>query len=307
MSHRLQWAETPVGVRDEIARTCGSPVVEAVGQSGGYGPGLATRAVLADGRRVFIKAASPAQNPESPAMVRREVDIINALPADAPAPALLHVIDDGTWIVLIFEAIDGRLPKTPWDHDELERVVAATLALADVQLRAPLPRVAEYFGPMFHGWRALAANGPTSVADPWCRDHLDELAAIEPGWEAAVRGDHLVHGDMRSDNILLTRAGDVVFVDWTSSCIGAPWFDLVCMLPSIELEGGGSPESVLELAAFDGADASALLPVVVALAGYFVEGGRRPDPPGLPTLRAFQRAQGRVTVDWVRRLWADAT
>jgi hypothetical protein len=46
-----------------------------------------------------------------------------------------------------------------------------------------------------------------------------------------------------------------------------------------------------------------LVPLVVAVAGYFAERGRLPDPPGLPTVREFQRAQGAVTNAWLRRLW----
>lgn len=303
MSHRLQWAEVPEAVRAAIAATCGSPVVAAVGQAGGYGPGLAARAELEDGRRVFIKAASPAQNPETPAMIRREVDVMAALPPGAPAPELLHVIDDGTWIVLVFEEIDGRLPTTPWDRHELALVVSATVALAGVELQAPLPAVEAQFGPVFDGWRMLLDAPADEVADPWCRAHIDELAELEAAWVDAAAGAGLVHGDVRSDNVLITSAGSVVFVDWTSSCLGAPWFDLVCMLPSIELEGGGPPEVVLDLADLGGLTTEALLPIVVAIAGYFTERGRLPDPPGLPTLREFQRAQGRVTVAWLQRLW----
>jgi hypothetical protein len=306
MSHRLQWDEVPESVQRDIARVCGSRVVDAVGQAGGYGPGLAARCELADGRRVFIKAASPTQNPDTPAMIRREIATIAALPEDAPAPALLHVLDDGTWIALVFEEIDGHLPATPWNRDELQLVTRATVALADLELRAPLPPVAEQFGPLFDGWRTLTAD-PDAISDAWCRAHLAELAALEAGWVDAAAGDRLVHGDVRSDNVMITAARDVVFVDWTSSCVGAPWFDLVCMLPSIELEDGGTPESVLALAGLDDADPAVLLPVVVAIAGYFTERGRLPDPPGLPTLRDFQRAQGRVTSDWLQRLWPHRT
>jgi hypothetical protein len=58
---------------------------------------------------------------------------------------------------------------------------------------------------------------------------------------------------------------------------------------------------VLELAGVP-IDPEALLPVVTAVAGYLTERGRLPDPPGLPTLRAFQRAQGAVARAWLRRL-----
>jgi hypothetical protein len=40
---------------------------------------------------------------------------------------------------------------------------------------------------------------------------------------------------------------------------------------------------------------------LAALAGYFVSHVRRPPPPGLPTLRAFQRAQGEAAVRWLRK------
>ena len=117
----------------------------------------------------------------------------------------------------------------------------------------------------------------------------------------ATRGEGFIHGDVRSDNVLLTEER-VYFVDWTATCTGAPWFEVVAMLPSIELEGGGTPESVLARIGLD-IPHDNLLPLVVALAGYFTERSRLPDPPGLPTVRAFQRAQGAVTNAWLRRLW----
>jgi aminoglycoside phosphotransferase (APT) family kinase protein len=113
----------------------------------------------------------------------------------------------------------------------------------------------------------------------------------------------LIHGDVRSDNVLLTPDDRVVFVDWTSTCTGVGWFDLLAMLPAVELEGGGTPEAVMERADVDSVDREALVPVIAAFAGFFAERGRLPDPPGLPTVRAFQRAQGEVTLAWLRRSW----
>src|SRR5437764_14457474 len=106
--HLLQWAEVPAHVRADIEQALGSAVVEAVGQRGGYGPSLAARCGLADGRRVFIKAVSPGQNPDSPAMMRREAYIAGCLPPGAPAPALLHTLDDGYRIAPVFEEVAGR-------------------------------------------------------------------------------------------------------------------------------------------------------------------------------------------------------
>ena len=156
---------------------------------------------------------------------------------------------------------------------------------------------------MFTGWRTLAAEGGDPSLDGWCRDRLDELAAEEARWEEVTVGDGLIHGDVRSDNVLLVDDGLVVFVDWTATCTGAPWFEVVAMLPSVELEHGGPPESVLARAGLDDLGPESLVPVVAALAGYFAERSRLPDPPGLPTLRSFQRAQGEVALAWLRRLW----
>jgi hypothetical protein len=299
--HRVQWVDVPDHVRADLERALGSAVVEAVNQRGGYGPSLAARCGLADGRRAFIKAVSPAQNPDSPGKTRREVEIAAALPDDAPAPELLHVYDDGDWIALAFAEIAGRPPHAPWHRGELDRVLEATIALGDLVPRVALESVAEHYGTEFTGWRSLAPEPGDVPVDDWWRAHLDELAAIEPRWEDVTRGDGLIHGDVRSDNVLLTDQR-VFFVDWTSTCTGAPWFEVVAMLPSVELEGGGEPEAVLARIGLE-IPRDSLLPLVVALAGYFVERGRLPDPPGLPTVRAFQRAQGEVALAWLRRLW----
>jgi aminoglycoside phosphotransferase (APT) family kinase protein len=302
--HRVQWTDVPNRVRADLERALGSAVVEAVNQRGGYGPSLAARCGLADGRRAFIKAVSPAQNPDSPGMMRREGRVAAALPADAPAPELLHAYDDGDWVALVFAEVDGRLPHTPWDSDELDRVLAATLALGDLVPRASLDTVAQHYGALFTGWRILADEVDDAPVDEWCRARIDELAQLEAGWVDATRGNGLIHGDVRSDNVLLTD-DRVVFVDWTSTCTGAPWFEVVAMLPSVELEGGGAPEAALARLGLE-IPRDNLLPLVVALAGYFAERSRLADPPGLPTVRAFQRAQGAVTNAWLRRLWERA-
>jgi len=299
--HRLQWHELPAFLRGDIERESGSTVVHAESRRGGYSPSLASSCELADGRRVFIKAVSSAQNPDSPAMTRREAEIARCLPDGTPAPALLHELDDGEWIVLVFEHVEGRLPETPWRLPELQRVLSATMELGDLVPRRPIRSLAEQYGPMFVGWRTLATEAPDAVTDAWCRDRLSELAATEARWEDATAGDQLLHGDVRSDNVLLTPDGRVVLVDWTATCIGAGWFDAVAMLPAVELEGGGQPERVMELVGLD-VNTDDIVPLVSAMAGYFVERGRLPDPPGLPTVRAFQRAQGEVTLRWLRRL-----
>jgi hypothetical protein len=42
--------------------------------------------------------------------------------------------------------------------------------------------------------------------------------------------------------------------------------------------------------------------LVAAFAGFLVSHSLQPAPPGLPTLRAFQGAQGAVALEWLERL-----
>jgi hypothetical protein len=84
--------------------------------------------------------------------------------------------------------------------------------------------------------------------------------------------------------------------------VGNPAFDVVAWAPSVSLEGGPSPEDVLALCDPSGrADPDAITVLLAAISGFFVSRSLRPPGPGLPTLRAFQAAQGAVALDWLRR------
>ena len=65
----------------------GARVVSTQSGAGGYSPSFASRCDLDDGRRVFVKAVSPAQNPESPDMLRSEIDATRRLPHEVPRAA----------------------------------------------------------------------------------------------------------------------------------------------------------------------------------------------------------------------------
>lgn len=297
-SHRLQWTDLPTHVRRRIEGVLGGAVTHAAGQRGGYGPGLATRVTIADGRRFFVKAVSPAQNPDSPQMMRTEALMNSVLPDEAPAPRLLEVLDDGEWIALVFEDLEGSTPGEPWTEDDLCRVAALNNRIGQLEIRG-LPGIAERYGEMFTGWRTLSQLESRRL-DRWSETHLSDLAELESRWAEVASGTAVVHGDFRSDNILLTES-DAFAVDWTSPCIGTGLFDILGMLPSVALAGGGAPEDVLAAMGHTGADRE-FVPLVAAFAGYFVERSHQPDPPGLPTVRQFQRDQGAVVLAWLRRL-----
>ena len=301
---RLPWDDVPAFLRAEIAAALGSEVVAADNQPGGFSPGLAARCELADGQRCFIKAVSSAQNPTAPEFYRREALINSLLPAGLPVPTLVTTIDDGDWVVLVFEEIDGHTPRLPWTMEDLAATFAALNEMSNATTPCPipdLPTFVERYANFLNGFRRLAAGHPNvEGVDDWTRRHLDRLAALESDWEPAAAGDALLHSDLRADNLLVRPDGSVVVVDWPHACSGAAWIDLVCMLPSVGLDGGPSPFEVeRQLDPLRGTDPNDVNPVIVGLAGYFTFEGLEPDPPGLPTLRAFQRAQGELARTWV--------
>lgn len=305
---RLPWAGLPATVRSAVEEMLGAPVTGAVTQHGGFSPGVAARLTLADGRRAFVKAVSADTNADSPRMHRREAANTAALPPGTPAPRLLGTYDDGTWVVLAFEDIEGRQPRVPWRADELDRVLEAIGALSERLTPCPAGArpVAAAMAKMFGGWQRLidagAADGPAAGRlDPWALRHLRALAEIASGWPEPASGDTLAHCDLRADNMLLTR-DRVVFVDWPHARSAAPWFDLVMLLPSVAAQGGPDPEELFTThPSAAGADRAGVTAVLAAAAGYFVEGALGPPVPGIPTLRAFQHAQGAAALRWLRR------
>jgi len=301
----LPWAEVPAAVRTWATRVGGGAPATARDMPGGFSPG-ATAVLDCPRGAIFVKAVGAGLNPESPALHRREAVVSASLPAAPEFPRLLDVYDDGDWVALAFVAIDGRPPAHPWDERELRVAVRALDALHEALTPNPLAGVesaAERLHPLLGGWAEMAAMvQPPAGLDAWSGDNLSRLAKIESGWPSALAGSTLLHCDVRSDNLLVTGAG-VVFVDWPHACVGAPIFDLVAWAPSVELEGGPTPDELLALSATGAAvDGDTLAPLVAAFGGFLVRHALQPSPPGLPTLRAFQAAQGAVALAWLRRL-----
>jgi hypothetical protein len=294
----------PAVVRDWAAGVGGGPPTSARDLAGGFSPGATTVLACPD-RAIFVKAVGADLNPDSPDFHRREAAISVALPVAPQLPRLLDVYDDGDWVALAFDAVDGRPPACPWDADELREAVHALDGLHQLLTPSPAasaPPASFRLTPLLGGWSALASQPKAPVGlDEWARRHLAQLAQLESDWPEAVVGDTLLHCDVRSDNMLVTDRG-VVFVDWPHACVGAAEFDLLAWAPSVALEGGPSPESLLGMYPRGrAADPYALTVLVAALSGFFVAHSLRPPPPGLPTLRTFQAAQGAVALSWLRR------
>ena len=82
----------------------------------------------------------------------------------------------------------------------------------------------------------------------------------------------------------------------------APWFDALSVLIDARVSDPScNTETMLqEHGVFADSEPKQVNAVLAGLAGYFVDSARRPPPPGLPTLRAFQRAEGNACLAWLR-------
>jgi aminoglycoside phosphotransferase (APT) family kinase protein len=221
-------------------------------------------------------------------------------------PRLLWSLETGGWVALAFEDVDGRLPAQPWVPDELDRVLDAVVDLAAALTPSPVPpEVAGWvadWGPLRDGeWRRLREDedGVRPRLDPWSAHHLDALVDLEAGAGPACAGDTLLHLDLRADNLLLTPHR-VLVVDWPHARVGAPWLDAVGFAPSVAMQGGPPPEALLaRIPAARVAAPEAITAALAAVAGYFTRNALLPPPPGLPTLRPFQDAQGVIAREWL--------
>jgi hypothetical protein len=299
---RIGWSDVPGRVRRAITAQLGAEVVSEASQPGGFSPGLAARLLLADGRRIFVKAVGVERNADAVAMTRREGQILGALPTDLPIAPLLGSYDDGDWVALLIADVEGRQPTLPWREEELAKVLDALRVLTEALSPSPIdvPAVEQVHPALFGQWQAMTGRSAEFDRLPrWAADNVEELAELEADAIAAAKGETLLHADLRADNMLLTEHG-IVVVDWPHACRGAGWVDLLFMLPSVDIQGGPDPEAVWQRAIGGAAEPDRVNAVLATATGYFLVGALAPAPPNLPRLRSFQRAQGAAALAWLR-------
>ncbi|MGH3496675.1 MAG: phosphotransferase [Nocardioidaceae bacterium] len=293
---RTTWTGLPASVRALIEGYVGGQVVHAESQDSGFTPGFASLLTLADGRRAFVKAADEATQPVFTASYREEVRKVTRLPAEAPVPRLLWSHEADGWVLLGFEAVDGRPPARPWRTDELTRVVECVGAMASVLTPAPdglaLPTWADAMIGDVDRWVGLRH-------DPAMIRHGDAAAALACDAVVAGTGDSLVHCDLRDDNILV-GAHDVWICDWNWPVRGAAWIDLLTVLLSARGDGH-DVDAILALSPVttdvprDDIDA-----VLALLTGYFFTAMTDETPSTSPWIRIHQRWYAEVTWAWLR-------
>jgi Ser/Thr protein kinase RdoA (MazF antagonist) len=299
---RLRWEHVPAGAQAGIERLAGGQVVAAENCTGGFSPGMASRLELAGGRRVFVKAMDAAEWPDQAVWFRTEALVSASLPDAVPAPRLMAWSDDGRWVVLVFEHVDGVEPNLRRYPRDGFLVAAALDDLATLLTPAPIALPGDH--PRLGGWADLAADQDRLARLPgtsrWAADHLGMLIELEQAGLAAAKGDTLVHFDAYPHNILLA-SGRVVFVDWPHARPGAPVIDLIAFASSAAAAGMDPEQLLVRRMLTAGMDPHAIDGILAAHAGFCVEGSLYDAEPAFAPIIAAKAELGAAATAWLRR------
>ena len=311
---RPDWADLPADLRAAIATRLGAPVTRATTAGGGFTRGFAATLELADGARAFVKAASLDEQRHLVEWYAHEAVVTAVLPSQVPAPRPRWTSAVAGHFVLCFDAVEGRMPSLPWIPAELDAALAAW-AEAAAALRKPptelvalgLPRLSDIARADLSWWREIAEGRQAMPpeAPPCAPERLQELVALEAALPGYVDSTHVMHCDLRLDNVLIDRAGRVWFCDWNWVCHGPAWFDTASLLitsyaSGLDADARFAAHPTARNAPADGLDAG-----LAALAGYLLGRAAAPPTGASPHLRAHQRWSGEMALAWLasRRGW----
>lgn len=314
-SRRPEFADLPAPVCSLLAEVAGAAIASAHPcVTTGFTGAFAALLDLADGRRVFAKAAGP-QAPHARLAIPREATVLAALDGRVTAPTPVGSGADDDWVVIVIEAIDGRLPGLPWTDTDVGLVHDACLELAAF----PTAEIAGLTD-------TTLAQDVGGDADALLT--LDDLAAGTREWPVGVQplspevtrrvaslghraaellvGESLVHCDLRPDNLLLTAGGRVRIVDWNWVTRGPAWADFVSLWPLMAHDGIDVDALATTSPLTRGADPEAIDAFLAVIAGYMLTHCEHPTfATTLGVVRDHQRLMAQVFLDLLvaRRGW----
>lgn len=299
-----------------MATVLGSPVTRAERVYGGYAPSATFRLRLANGKRAFFKASYPAPKGSG---VKWVVDVedrqyrrLSRLIAPW-APRFFGSFARTGWHVILLEDLGPRT-MPPWTPAKARRATRSYARFHKSTLGKPLPRgLSRTQHHDFAGfWRALARSGELARVAALARGRAEEarewidvvfpvMRQLEERVPKTKPPFSLLHFDTRSDNTRL-HGDQLRIFDWPFASAGPAEFDVTAYAQGVRADGGPLPErvlgwyeEVLPLRA-DVIDAS-----LAGISGYFADRSWKPEVPGLPRVRSFQRRQLRCCLAWAAR------
>ena len=248
-----------------------------------------------DDTRVFVKAAV---DDDTERWLRTDYlvmthlhdivpDVLAWTEAGGRPVLVIESLDDAHWPADHFREDGGERKPVWWKPGQLEVLLEALDRLATTAALPSLPPLETAFQPQ---WPRIAADPEPILAlglvdQRWFERVLSDLQAAEAG--LVLRGETLVHNDVRSDNVCF-RGNRVVLVDWSDSRCGVAGFDLANLAQTLPLEGGPDPYDIVpDAGAFAAWRAGDLLNRAAGRSG--------PAPPWL--VKVFKRLAV-INLDW---------
>jgi hypothetical protein len=252
-----------------------------------------------DGAQVFVKAANKVAQAQIAKAYDEEIRKVIALADAVPAPRLEWFSREESWVLLGYEAVTSRQPRRPWKAADLTRALDLADQIAVPADRLPaeleLSPLVEDLPELVTGWDVVDRDWP----------HRDEAASLATVL-ASLPAGHLVHADLRDDNILLAADGRTLACDWNWPALGSPWQDSLDLLISAHGDGVDT-EAVLRgrerLAVVDPDHVDAWL---AGITGFMLAASQRPVPSTSPYLRIHNRWTAEAAWSWLaqRRGWS---
>lgn len=271
-------------------------------------PAAALEVLQTASGRSIVRAVGP-EAPLTQDRMAAEAASLATLPDDVPTLPREWFVDEvlpgaGRWVLLGYRNEPIRAPHDPWDEADLAAAVELAIQIGTSEAPAGLPDALDLID--VGAWATIAAMRPPGLSafTPWLADKLDHLADIAAYASEAMSGTSLVHGALRRESILITDHGwdatSAHAVDWFMPSHGAPFLDVVLLLPHLRVDGAPPPEAILDRHPLPDVDPEALTCAVTVTAGALVLQSMRPPEPGLPHGRAAQREVAHAALDWLR-------
>ena len=314
-SERIRYEDLSLAVREAADLALGSPVVRAAPPvTSGFTNAYAGGVLLRDGRQAFLKA-SGAEFAFPVLSLGREAQVLEALGGQIPAVPMIGAgtsSDGGR--VLALDWVEGHLPGLPWTPNEIALVSSACERVAQVPSSAlatltpghvvdDLLEDQRLRGALMDGMRL---PGSLDLLPPWLPARIDEVVALAADTDAlrvGAQNDHLIHFDLRPDNLLIGRrageASDRAYVlDWNWVTLGPAWCDWVSVVPAMQAQGHDLGELLDSTPLSRSADPHALDVWLALLAVYMLACCEDEPPQGATmALRHHQRYYARVFLD----------
>lgn len=299
---RVAYADSSPALRSWVDSQLGAPVVGHIPREGGMSPAVAASVQAADGSRAFVKAVSASVNPDTPNHFRHEIQVLSRLAPASYRAQLLGTYDDGDWVAILLEDIDGGHPN--WDHPHHRAQVLETVQAQTRELTpAPELGVTSTALAAFDKYAATLqelSERELTVMPAWVAGQLDQLSELVASTRTGLTADSFCHWDIRQDNIVLRAdTGQPVLVDWGMSRHGPVWGDVMCL----GLEWVDTPyfDDLVGSCHLEADDERYVTGFLVALGIASAVTSLNPAPPGLPHMPAFRAQLARRTLEGVRR------